>query len=333
MSTEDMKAEDAVAGAGGASRASSAGMAELSRFPGGPPMSSPKFSGEGSFSRFVADFDTFASMYTWTDEFKLRFLPLCLTGVARDAFDSLSEAQRVAYSSVICGLRDLFAKPNSLDAHAELGKLRFDPRMSLDSFVIRFNLLIKLAFPGQDLDTVRFNYFLSSLPESYQTEIISSGIASFSDAIDKTPNVCRAERRRAAAVGGGGDGAETEAVPVRQVESDSRTQAMLSQIMDRIGELEHQVNRSHPQMSSGPRPSRGAFGGRAGQQSPRACYVCGSTGHLAATCRNRGRVCYGCGRAGHLVAVCPARTGNDAGDPGTGPVGRDPQRTHLTQGH
>ena len=344
MSTsEGVKSEGAVGGAGdkgstaGAKMTRGAGdegsssgtrVADMSRCAVGPPMSSPKFggeSGEGLFSRFAADFDTFAAMYAWTDEFKLRFLPLCLTGVARDAFDSLSEAQRGEFKSAISGLRDLFAKPNSLDAHAELGKLRFDPRKPLDSFVIRFNLLIKRAFPGQDLDTVKFNYFLSTLPEAYQTEVISAGITSFSQTVEKIRNMCRAEKRRAAAAGG----AEAEAVTVRRVESESGTQTMLGQILDRIGELEKQVEKqSQSRVNTGSLPRRGAFRGRSGQGPPsRACYVCGSLGHLAAACRNRGRACYGCGQVGHLAAVCPFRTGNDVGDPGTGPGSRDPQRT------
>ena len=325
-------------GAGDEGSSSGTRVADMSRCAVGPPMSSPKFggeSGEGLFSRFAADFVTFAAMYAWTDEFKLHFLPLCLTGVARDAFDSLSEAQRGEFKSAISGLRDLFAKPNSLDAHAELGKLRFDPRKPLDSFVIRFNLLIKRAFPGQDLDTVKFNHFLSTLPEAYQTEVISTGsfffLISFSQTVEKIRNMCRAEKRRAAAAGG----AEAEAATVRRVESESGTQSMLSQILDRIGELEKQVERqSQARVNAGSLPRRGAFRGTSGQGPPsRACYVCGSPGHLAAACRNRGRACYGCGQVGHLAAVCPFRTGNDVGpDPGTGPGSRDPQRTKLPQG-
>lgn len=305
-------------------------MTESVRFPGGPPMSSPKFGGEGSFSRFVADFDTFASMYAWADEFKVRFLPLCLTGVARDAFDSLPEGKRATYDCAVQGLRDLFAKPNSLDAHAELGRLRFDPSGSLDAFVIRFNLLMKQAFPGQDIDTVRFNYFLSSLPESYQTDIIASGITSFAAALEKTRNVCRAEKRRAAA----GSGSERGSADVRHVEAGPGTATMLDQILSRIAELEKHVSQRRPvedfSAVRGRAPARGGRG-RAGPSS-RTCFVCGSPGHLAAACRSRGRVCYGCGRMGHLVAVCPTRSGNGAGDPGFGPGGLDPQRPHLPEG-
>ena len=49
-------------------------------------MKAPDFSGEGSFSRFSTDLDTFFTLHDFDDQLKLRFLPLCLTGVARDAF-------------------------------------------------------------------------------------------------------------------------------------------------------------------------------------------------------------------------------------------------------
>ena len=52
---------------------------------GGFSMKAPDFAGVGSFVRFSSDLDTFYAIHNFNDDLKLRFLPLCLSGVARDA--------------------------------------------------------------------------------------------------------------------------------------------------------------------------------------------------------------------------------------------------------
>ena len=178
--------------------------------------------------------------------------------MSRDAFDSLSAAQRASYSSTISGLRDLFAKPSTLDAHTRLRDLRFDPRESLDSFIIRFRKLVSRAFPEQDADPVLFNCFLPTLPELYQSEIISAGISSFVGAVEKARNVRRAEERRAASAQSDGPGSAT----VRQVGASAASQSVVDQILSRISDLERQVweGRTPARASSGTAPPDGAGG-------------------------------------------------------------------------
>ena len=56
---------------------------------GGFSFEAPKFAGTESgsnFNRFSADLDTFFAFHNFNDDLRLRFLPLCLTGFARDTF-------------------------------------------------------------------------------------------------------------------------------------------------------------------------------------------------------------------------------------------------------
>ena len=91
---------------------------------GGFTMKAPEFSGTESFSRFKSDLDTYYTVHNFNDDLKLRFLPLCLKGVARDALEALSEECRSTYDKAIQGLSNCFVKPCALDAHAKLRNLK-----------------------------------------------------------------------------------------------------------------------------------------------------------------------------------------------------------------
>ena len=108
----------------------------------------PKFSGDGSFVRFKSDLDTFYTIHNFNDDLKLRFLPLCLTGVARDAYESLATECKRSYDQAVEGLTNFFVRPCALDAHAKLRELKFEASMSLDAFIIQFKHLMGQAFPG-----------------------------------------------------------------------------------------------------------------------------------------------------------------------------------------
>ena len=303
-------------GAGDASKGASAPL-------GGFTVPSPRFSGEGSLSRFLSDFDGFSSLYRWDDDTRLKFLPLCLSGVARDAFDSLTVDQRASFGLAVKGLKALFESSNALDAHAKLRQLRFDPRESLDAFVIKFRKLVQDAFPGSDNDMMRLNCFLATLPEPYQIDVVSNGIDSFSAAVERVRNFMRGESLRSH--------------PVRQVADDPPS--MLQQILTRLEQLERSVRAPERASRMGSRGSARSPGvGRSGEvqggdrRVPRTCFVCGAAGHLAASCRLRDRECYNCGQPGHLARVCQApRPGNGEGATAHSPGAMGPSRESLGQ--
>ena len=288
---------------------------------GGLTITSPRFSGEGSFSRFLSDFDSFSSLHRWDDDTRIKFLPLCLSGVARDAFESLPSDHRASFQLAVAGLSALFAKPNALDAHAKLRQLRFDPRESLDVFVIKFRKLVQDAFPGSDDDMLRLNCFLATLPESYQIDVVSNGIDSFSAAVERVRNMMRGESLRSH--------------PVRLVADEQPS--VLQQILTRLEQLELSMkapNRapvSESTVVEQPAASRSGPYGR-DRSTRRACFVCGVPGHVANSCRLRDRACYNCGQQGHLARVCRAvRPGNGEGDTARGPGAMNPSRGPQSQ--
>ena len=165
---------------------------------GGFSFQAPKFSGtEGGFDRFSADLDTFFTFHNFDDDLKLRFLPLCLTGYARDAFEAMSRDERDTYSRAVIALRRAFVKPCALDAHSRLQQLKFDPSTPLDPFVIRLRALVAQAFPGSVCDQVLFHSFLTALPRDYRQQIIAAGIETFAGAVEKVGHIMRSERVQA----------------------------------------------------------------------------------------------------------------------------------------
>ena len=191
---------------------------------GGFSLRAPEFSGVEPFSRFKSDLDTYYTIHGFNDDLKLRFLPLCLKGVARDAFEALSEECRSTYDRAIAGLSDCFAKPCALDAHAKLRNLRFDSTMSLDSFIIEFKHLMSVAFPGPMSDQVLFHSFLPTLPVKYQEHILSLGLVDFDDAVRGVRNLMRSESVQAL---------------VRRVGTEPD---LLRQILERIVVLEQRIS-------------------------------------------------------------------------------------------
>ena len=271
---------------------------------GGFSMEAPKFSGIGSLNRFLSDLDTFYTFHNFDDDFKLRFLPLCLTSVARDAFEALSQEERGTYSAAVTGLRRFFDRSSTLEAHSRLRELKFDPASPLDTFVVQFKQLARDAFPGISSDQVLFHSFLSTLPARYQQQLVAAGVSTFDEAVDKVRNLIQSERIPTA---------------VRQVSTGGTDRSVLEQILSRLEQLESQVRssvdgRGLAARGSGSGGVRGVPGrGRRpdGGGTGRSCFACGSLSHIRRTCPHRQSRCYGCGELGHLSRVCPQ--GNELG--------------------
>ena len=158
----------------------------------------PRFSGEGCVRRFLDDFDRYSRLQNWADERKVDILPLCLSGIARDAFDALSHEQQRTFPGAADGLRAAFSQRSAVDYHLALRGLRYDPSESLDNFVITFRKHVANAFPHQPTDgegELLFNHFLSTLPDDYYAAVIADGSTSFDAAVAKVRNRRNATRR------------------------------------------------------------------------------------------------------------------------------------------
>ena len=317
-----MKCEEDKSG-DGEPKGASGGDAEPRGATGGFSFEAPKFSGvnagSGAFKRFLDDLGTFFVYHKFNDELKLRFLPLCLTAVARDDFEALPAGERATYSAAVEALSQFFDRSSTLDAHSRLRELRFDPASDLNTFIVQFKKLVKNAFPGISSDQVLFHSFLSTLPPSYQQQIIAAGLSTFDQATEKVRNLIQSERVPTA---------------VRQVSASQGEESVLGQILRRLEQLESRASRS-----DGRAPvarGRGADRGRgwSGRDRPpdvgggdrRSCFACGSLTNFRRYCPHRQSRCYACGELGHLSRMC-AR-GNEQGVTVTQSANQCPPKPH-----
>ena len=250
----------------------------------------PRFSGASdSFERFVEDFDIFARLQQWNDDQKRDIFPLCLTGIARDAYDALTSEQKNSFEQTVSGIRPSFSGRSSIDCHMLLTTLKYDPNDPLDAFVIHLRGLVSQAFPGQTQDGLLFNHFLMSLPDDYRAQVVADGITTFDAAVKKVRNLTSAFRMKTAGV--------------RQL---SANPDVVAQLQRRVEELERQLEARGPSgaaaASSPPTADRTTEAGRR-----RLCFACGQPGHIRSVCRHRAAVCRKCNERGHLARVCHAR--------------------------
>ena len=240
----------------------------------------PSFSGTGSVSRFIDDFKTFSTLQEWGVEKQASLLPLCLSGIARDAYDALPASCKQDVAAVFERLKVAFPSISIVEAQVRLRSLKFKTGDNLDTFIVQIKGLVSRAFPGTNGDELLFNYFLQSLPTEYQQVLVSEGIQSFEIAVGKIRNISCAARLAA------------DAQPaVRQVaaESDSLYQSV-QELKAKLARLE-QARYAPPY--GGQTPGRG-----------RVCFCCGRAGHVQSACRRRHLPCHSCGKVGHLARVC-----------------------------
>lgn len=263
----------------------------------------PSFSGSGSIGRFIADFKTFAVFHSWEPARQAAVLPLCLSGIARDAYDALPEKVRADVSAALAGLRDAFPSGGLVEAQVQLRGLTYNPTSDLDAFVVQLRGLVGRAFPGAATESLLFNYFLQSLPASHQRELISDGIQTFDRAVEKVRNLSCAARLVQAASS------------VRQVSSDS----VVDDLRRKVQDLESRLDQLKGQPAAAGRTQL-------------TCFCCGMPGHRRSHCVKRHLPCHTCGRVGHLARVC--RQGN-AERPGEIPAFRParPRGPSPTQGY
>ena len=275
-----------------------------------PPISVglPSFSGTGSLSRFKDDFETFSALQGWEKEKQASLLPLCLSGIARDAYDSLGPKQKKDVSAAFEQLKAAFPADGVVEAQVQLRSLRFQPGGNLDAFVVQLRLLVSRAFPSTDSGGLLYNYFLQSLPASYQQELVSDGIQNFDAAVKKVRNMSCAAKL-----------SEEATRSVRQV-----TVSEADALRQKVQELESKLSRLER--------SRIEPSGRRGQTTGRVrtCFCCGFPGHTRASCRKRHLACHTCGTVGHLAKVCN-QSGNSQ-RAGMGPNPRPERQTPETQG-
>ena len=254
----------------------------------------PQFSGSGSIHRFIEDFKTFSLIKTWDVAHQAAVLPLCLSGIARDAYDCLSSDVKGKISSALEGLQEAFPAKGAVEAQVQLRNLSFSAGVDLDAFLISLKGLVARAFPGGDISVLLFNYFLQTLPAQFQHRLVSDGITSFDEAVRVVRNMCSAARLAE----GGAPNSQ-----IRKVEAEYTETSETAMLRNRVAELESRL--AQVGMNRG---------------SSRVCFGCGMTGHIQKFCRHRHAVCYTCSQVGHLSRACPGQgSGNPNGATGVAP--------------
>lgn len=243
----------------------------------------PKFDGHGSVRRFLDDFERYSKLRGWDDKQMSNVFPLSLSGVARDAFDSLPAHRASTFKEAGSGLKDAFASKTVTEQHLALRDLKFSLDEKLDPFVIRFRKLMSLAFPTlTDTGPLMFSHFLATLPAELHAAVIADGISSFDGAVSKVRNVISSQTYLK----------QTQPRVVRHLDSDGE----LGQLASRVASLEAAV-RSVAQHSGVPK--------RQQDRGPRLCLCCGGRNHVRDRCRLQNRTCFKCHSVGHLAAMCP----------------------------
>lgn len=254
----------------------------------------PQFSGSGSVRRFIEDFKTFSLIQNWDVAHQASVLPLCLSGIARDAYDCLSSEAKAKVSSALAGLREAFPPRGVVEAQVQLRSLTFSSGSNLDAFVITLKGLVSRAFPDGDISGLLFNYFLQSLPGHFQHRLVSDGVTTFDEAVRVVRNMCSAAKL---SEGGTPDN------KIRQVGVEDVDASEAAMLRRRVAELENRL----AQMGMS-------------RESRKVCLGCGLKGHLLQACRHRHAACYACGQKGHLARVCPNNgLGNPNGATGVAP--------------
>lgn len=287
--------------------------------PASPAFSFPVPSFDGSpgrpFNTFIRHFELFAATQKWEEQDRLRFLPLCLEGSAREAYLSSNFPADVTYDTVTSTLSRAFPPPDPIDAQARLRRLRYELGSPLDLFLVTLRGVVRAAYPNTPTEDVLFGALLNSLPENLYDAVIASGATDYEGAVMKLRNLFRASRPAPPLTSSGG----ADAVhAVGAAAPSPASNHALQQILDRLQALEARVAEParRPPVAHASPPSA----------ERRQCFCCGRSGHVRANCRLREVGCHQCGQLGHVRRMCQSRNqGNEQGDPSLGTRGPVPE--------
>ena len=207
----------------------------------------PRYDGTGPFNRFVDNIKIYGALQGWDDAKIRAVLPLCLTGIARDAFDAIPKEKCVTLDTTVTELKKNFVDPSTLEKHLMLHNLSYNPSESLDQFVVQLKKKVSRAFPGQIQDSLLLNHFISALNPEFRSAVVAAGCETFEQAVSKVRNLKSAAN------------AGSVVTPVRAVSTADRQSVppdVVPQLLARIGELESQLaacSGGHGQAQMAPR--------------------------------------------------------------------------------
>uniref|UniRef100_A0A5S6QJP1 Uncharacterized protein n=1 Tax=Trichuris muris TaxID=70415 RepID=A0A5S6QJP1_TRIMR len=92
--------------------------------PSRPVVMPQVYNGEGSWEERRTSFELCGSVNRWSEEDKLQWLAVCLTGNVAWAYQQLAAEQLRSYSSCVAGLKTLLIPPNVEQLNVTLFRAR-----------------------------------------------------------------------------------------------------------------------------------------------------------------------------------------------------------------
>uniref|UniRef100_A0A5S6QXI7 Retrotransposon gag domain-containing protein n=1 Tax=Trichuris muris TaxID=70415 RepID=A0A5S6QXI7_TRIMR len=153
-----------------------------------PVVMPQSYNGEGSWQDWKTSFDQCSALNQWTEQDKLQWLAVCLTGDAAWAFGQLTVEQRESYDSCIAGLTTLLVPPDVEQLNVTLFRTR---RKSKNedwfAFARELSKLAAKAYPAFApgvRDTLSLERFLTELgPEDWASSVRRAHPSSLMDAV------------------------------------------------------------------------------------------------------------------------------------------------------
>uniref|UniRef100_A0A5S6QFN0 CCHC-type domain-containing protein n=1 Tax=Trichuris muris TaxID=70415 RepID=A0A5S6QFN0_TRIMR len=280
--------------------------------PSRPVVMPQVFSGEGNWQEWRTSFDLYSTVNRWSEQDRIQWLAVCLTGDAAWAFQQLTAEQRQTYDGCVVGLTALLVPPNVGELNITLFRTR---RKSGDedwfAFARELSKLAAKAYPSfapQVRDALALERFLAELgPEEWASSVRRSHPTTLMDAVRMavqqlatdqaypTDAVRRSDIKTTAVVG---EAEETAAAVAPNVRSGRRTdcapryQKMTSS--DEVRALRNEVSELKRLMEE-----------MALQDSPLATRLRAQPSTAGRRMVGRTR-CFVCGRRGHLRRDCPS---------------------------
>uniref|UniRef100_A0A5S6Q4B6 CCHC-type domain-containing protein n=1 Tax=Trichuris muris TaxID=70415 RepID=A0A5S6Q4B6_TRIMR len=276
-----------------------------------PVVMPQSYNGEGSWQDWKTSFDQCSALNQWTEQDKLQWLAVCLTGDAAWAFGQLTVEQRESYDSCIAGLTTLLVPPDVEQLNVTLFRTR---RKSKNedwfAFARELSKLAAKAYPAFApgvRDTLSLERFLTELgPEDWASSVRRAHPSSLMDAVrmaiqqEATEQAYRGNVLRQAVNSARVHVGEVEEIAATVSRSnhpnrgqDSPGGYQRTESLDEVRALRNEIDEMKRMVQE-----------MCLQISPLAARLQG--GRLTNGPQALGRArCFNCGRRGHLIKDCP----------------------------
>ena len=266
------------------------------RMAGKPVVLPDMFSGEGNWEDWFDHFNNVAAVNKWTDEQKLLWVKVRLTGRAQTAFKKLSDADKESFEAATKALKDRFEPKSKKELYiAEFYARRKRKTEGWAEYGEDLRVLVDKAFPSLAADAkqlLALQHFMSQI-ENVQIAfaIRQRNPTTVEEAVRATlefESYLQPKQRIGHITG-------STAESVNQVVTSDKEELLLKTMSDILGRLEKLEMQMIPTSSPMPRQPQGQKqqstpGRQPSSKSPTStivCHKCGMEGHYARGCASK----------------------------------------------